>query len=780
MKAYSPSFFVMKALILVLAIGFLAIIAPTVNAGYTLVQHQTTTSTSNAGVAHQDQNDHGGAGQITARKTFNVSRVNVTLGAAGGVPAGKLVMELYNNGFGFIENSTNLLDLSTYSGKANYSFDFPAGTTLTSGSNYWFSLKKYDDSFDAANYVSWMGGSGGANTGSIYRNGGAGFALWSANWNDTMWLYEYNTSAFNFTIGAIEEQGGGAINSFNATVTFNGTTTNYTTATGSITTNIKNGTGLANITVWSAGFFDNETLNHDTSNNLQVNLLRKEYFNITAYDTYNHTKIMIFNASVNGTLYNTTTGVITTGYHQKNGVVNITTSATNYFSNYTTNHSPATNLTDYITPYTAVYVFDFNGGSVNFSINYTTGGVTNTITTTTGYAYLPLYNNSYNLTVFDASNSTVDFSSTSANVSASPYLHSYNFTVYLSNSFYLVFYDEINNSLIRETVYFNIISDLYAENFSTNNGYLNVTLIVPEDYQFIYYREQDAPREYYTALVNQSFQNITLYLIAENVSSLYLPVVVDFSGDPCPDQIVSLYRYYVDDNGYKVVEMAKTSTNGEAVLRVQPNVINYKLGFAGSCGNFISDPQKIVSNTDRFTVDDAQSPLTSIKAVLGASTSLTFNNVTRTFVYTWSDTSNVISQGCLYVYRTFQGVRSLNNSGCTAASSGSQIYTLTGDLNNSIYDAQGILSTNTAYSDTMTNTESVSFLLGIAAIGLTGVFLVFLLIAGGVVGFANTAAGAVTVLLGALFVGIKFGLLAGAGMAVTSLLVLGVIILYKS
>lgn len=130
----------------------------------------------------------------------------------------------------------------------------------------------------------------------------------------------------NFTITASDSYTTSALSSFNATVDWNGTTTQYSTNTSSIITTIPVNSGLANVTVTANNYFSNSTLGHDTTTNLQQTIT--PYTRIEAFDLVNNNYLNNFTVTYNSTDYNTTTGNVSIALF--NETATITVSSLNY------------------------------------------------------------------------------------------------------------------------------------------------------------------------------------------------------------------------------------------------------------------------------------------------------------------------------------------------------------------------------------------------------------------------------------------------------------------
>lgn len=349
-----------------------------------------------------------------------------------------------------------------------------------------------------------------------------------------------------------------------------------------------------------------------------------------------------------------------------------------------------------------------------------------------------------------------------------------------ANAFNITFYNETNNEpLDGKTIYWSLISSAQSLNGTTNTSSVYEQLLTPGNFEIQYWREPTVRRSYYVTLTNQSAEMIRLYLIDDNEMTLYLPVLNDGDYYACSEMTISLLRYYLDINGYRVVEMAKTDTNGQGVLHVEPNEINYKMLFSGSCGTFTTSPQKIVSSTDSFTVTGSTGLLTSSNAIQDATINLSYINSTQTYVFTWADTSNVVTKGCLYVYRHANGTRTTMSSSCSESNIGSLIYTLTGNLTDTQWTAKGQLYTNTEYSTYSFSGPELDFRTSITTLGVTMVFWGLLVVLAIVLATAHSAGAIVFTSIGTVCVLIALGILAGGPGVIAGLVIVGVIVIYK-
>lgn len=99
------------------------------------------------------------------------------------------------------------------------------------------------------------------------------------NLNNTQ--YPWSITTTNVTITANDYYNSSSLTTFNATITYDGITRNYVTTTGTIITNITKTNGYANITIKAENYFNNQTINHNTTNDYAGKLYPHYAVNIT-------------------------------------------------------------------------------------------------------------------------------------------------------------------------------------------------------------------------------------------------------------------------------------------------------------------------------------------------------------------------------------------------------------------------------------------------------------------------------------------------------------------
>lgn len=353
---------------------------------------------------------------------------------------------------------------------------------------------------------------------------------------------------------------------------------------------------------------------------------------------------------------------------------------------------------------------------------------------------------------------------------------------YNANSFFISIYNESTNAAINNTIptSLEVITAANASNYTFTGAGINISFLTPAAYTLRYWvgNQTDIPRDYYTSLVPNSAQNITLYVVDAAISQFYLPILVDDTLTPVANATAQLLRYFVGTNSYQVVEMARTDTTGQAVLRVVPNSVYYKIIWTKDGRTITTTPAKITAQTNTYTINLRSSPFASFDASKNLYVNLNFTNGTSTFVYTWSDTSSVVTAGCMIVRDSMDGVTRIVYNGCAAGSVGSIPYTVANRSHT--YAANAWLQTNTEFSDLGTKSLTIAPPTARQVFGLVGIFVaVLVVIAFAIIGGeAGTRGTVISGLFGLLFLGV-YGIIAFRPEVIIGVVLIAGIIVYK-
>lgn len=395
--------------------------------------------------------------------------------------------------------------------------------------------------------------------------------------------------------------------------------------------------------------------------------------------------------------------------------------------------------------------------------------------TTTGALEVPLIRNyNYLLEVTPQS-----YSIANATVSTSGATSLYNFTLLQLNTFNLSFFNESDDSLLdNQTVYIELISEDYANNYTTNNGTIQVSLLTPGEYSIRYYIDSDVPRDYYVTLSDQSYHTLRLYTVDEEVSNLYIATLRDESGQPVEAATFKLMRYFIADNNYRVVEMSKTDTNGKAVMRVVPNIINYKFVIVKDSSTLPTEPTKFTSQTDDYTINLQGNPLESLLGIDNVAQLLEFINATNTYRFTWTDNNNLVSGACLEVTKQKSGALTQEYYACTTGATGSLIHTVL-DTNNTKYSAIASINTTTEFSTYHVGPLTIDYTDTVAIFGLVGIFLTLLVFLAFAMSARTSEGSAFAGVLAIVMMG-AIGFIAQRWESVVGMVIIAAIIMYKT
>lgn len=264
---------------------------------------------------------------------------------------------------------------------------------------------------------------------------------------------------------------------------------------------------------------------------------------ITATDLYNGTSILSFNASVtwNGTTtdYTTTDGTIeTTAIANSSHPANVTISANRYFDNATTEHATP-DLAMTAAPWTLILAESYFGTDIDtFTVTYD-GGL---YPTTNGKAYIPLYDETAQVGVTNASQTGVEYSTEATNLTADPYLRNYTFTVYPDpSSFNIRIYSETTGLLLAVPINVTVSGDFGDSTNTTSNGTLYIGGYDPGTYVVKFSGSGYALRSYTATLGEESNLNLDAYL-STSTDEVQFNILNYQTGQYVPEAIVTMAR----------------------------------------------------------------------------------------------------------------------------------------------------------------------------------------------------------------------------------------------
>lgn len=162
-------------------------------------------------------------------------------------------------------------------------------------------------------------------------------------------------------------------------------------------------------------------------------------------------------------------------------------------------------------------------------------------------------------------------------------------------------------------------------------------------------------RKYYvfnTTRLTNSTINISLYSLETSLSTAFQITATSTTLEPYTNNYITLLRWYPNLNEYRVVDMGKTDNNGQTVVNVKTNDVDYRLGLYTTEGLLI----KLISPV-RLTcqvLPCVYSLITDIGDVdlttfLNVANNLSYNSNTKMYTFIWNDPSQKTNTMRLYV-----------------------------------------------------------------------------------------------------------------------------------
>lgn len=149
------------------------------------------------------------------------------------------------------------------------------------------------------------------------------------------------------------------------------------------------------------------------------------------------------------------------------------------------------------------------------------------------------------------------------------------------------------------------------------------------------------------------------YLFLQDAGRNIIIQVKDSGLSPLKNYYIEIERYYPEINKYYIVEGAKTDIYGQFVARlIEPNTIKYRFTFKDSEGNIkkVTGDMTIAcpyttSCILPFIIEDTEDDFIKFENDTDYDWSLSYNNNTHKFTFTWNDISGKSVKNRLYVER---------------------------------------------------------------------------------------------------------------------------------
>lgn len=148
--------------------------------------------------------------------------------------------------------------------------------------------------------------------------------------------------------------------------------------------------------------------------------------------------------------------------------------------------------------------------------------------------------------------------------------------------------------------------------------------------------------------------NITLYNLFTASQTSFKLEVIDTSLSPYADKFTTLLRWYPQFNEYRIVGMSKTDENGESVIHVKTENVDYRIGVYERNGSLIKveDPTRFVCLVNPCTYTLKISPTdVDFTSFFDVEYTFTYNTTTGIWTFIYSDSSQNTDTMNLTIYK---------------------------------------------------------------------------------------------------------------------------------
>ena len=233
-------------------------------------------------------------------------------------------------------------------------------------------------------------------------------------------------------------------------------------------------------------------------------------------------------------------------------------------------------------------------------------------------------------------------------------------TIYIAlGSFNITIHDEVTQAIItNQTVYLELYSDTYAQNYSTTTGTQQITNIPDGLYEIRYYSSGYDVRSYYSTIALGTTGDIDLFLLNSTVATLVIHTLLDQSSNPAPNLRILLQRNYIsgDVSVFKTVQMAQTNFEGKGILYVQLYDVWYKMIYTNSDGVVlgVTDVSPFIDLESQDIVQLGSDFYEGWRRFNDAYYNLSWVTINENSSYArfiYADTTGIVREGCLDVHR---------------------------------------------------------------------------------------------------------------------------------
>jgi hypothetical protein len=374
---------------------------------------------------------------------------------------------------------------------------------------------------------------------------------------------------------------------------------------------------------------------------------------------------------------------------------NITFSKTNFYNmtltnlNFTNNtevsfedvYDSILNITQYLMPYNTSlnnfsgYVYEITN-DYNVSFNTTTNQ--ESVGLMQGYNYTVYLNEKTSYSSFEED---IYINTTTYNLIAE---------IYKLSSIFITFFDELLQTILNTTtISLDVITEGSSGNYSTTNGTIYLTELIPSEYILRYSAENYTTRERIVTVTSDNYFDLNLFLIS-NTSTDHQDItfnVRDFTDNNIENADVKALKYDITTGNYIFIDSCRTNFLGQCMMNLEFGTEYYKLQVEYELETMLTtSPTYITSTSYVLRIDVGEDYTSDYFNFMDIDASLVYNNATNNFRLTYNDNNDLASNFCVYVYSFRYLEKNLEASSCSQTSSGTVLVPIT-PLNGTYYVA---------------------------------------------------------------------------------------------
>ncbi len=166
-------------------------------------------------------------------------------------------------------------------------------------------------------------------------------------------------------------------------------------------------------------------------------------------------------------------------------------------------------------------------------------------------------------------------------------------------------------------------------------------------------------RKYYYdgELVDNSTENVALYLLNATQSQTFILEVEDQTIEAVPNAFIHIQRWYPGEESYKTVQIAKTDDNGKSAGFYETETVDYKhLIYLDGVLELETDRGKVIPESVPYTLtfrigESATYPGDVLETNENITSTITFNESTNITTFSWVDSEGEAVLGRFLVYK---------------------------------------------------------------------------------------------------------------------------------